>query len=223
MLNKVNPGSNMYQGWITHTWNTVKGACPHDCSYCYMMRFKNQKPVRFDEKELKTNLGQGNFIFVGSSCDLFAQAIPEAWIDQTLEKCRQNDNVYLFQTKNPANLRWYDGAMPERVRICTTIETNRLYSVTMGIAPHPVNRAEAMSLLTEFPRYVTIEPILDFDLTPMVELIKKCDPLQVNIGADSGGNHLPEPSADKVLALIYELQKFTTIARKSNLGRILKE
>jgi hypothetical protein len=42
-----------------------------------------------------------------------------------------------------------------------------------------------------------------------------------NIGADSGNNHLPEPSAEKVLALIEELGRFTTIARKRNLGRIL--
>lgn len=45
---------------------------------------------------------------------------------------------------------------------------------------------------------------------------------QVNIGADSGGNHLPEPSAAKVLALIEELVKFTTVERKKNLARLLK-
>jgi hypothetical protein len=62
---------------------------------------------------------------------------------------------------------------------------------------------------------------MDFDLEEMVELIKRCNPVQVNIGADSGNNHLPEPSMEKLLALIDELQKFTTIARKSNLGRLL--
>jgi hypothetical protein len=58
-------------------------------------------------------------------------------------------------------------------------------------------------------------------IAKMVELIKRCNPVQVNIGADSGNNHLPEPSRDKLLALIDELQKFTTIARKSNLGRLM--
>lgn len=56
MLNEAT--GNMYT-WITHTWNTVKGECPHGCIYCYMKRFGKQKPVRFDEKELKTNLGSG--------------------------------------------------------------------------------------------------------------------------------------------------------------------
>ena len=25
---------NMYS-WVTHTWNTIKGECPHGCTYCY--------------------------------------------------------------------------------------------------------------------------------------------------------------------------------------------
>ena len=51
---------NMYE-FITHTWNTIKGECPHGCSYCYMKRWGKQQPVHFDEKELKTDLGIGNF------------------------------------------------------------------------------------------------------------------------------------------------------------------
>ena len=72
---------NMYK-FITHTWNPVKGACSHNCSYCYMKRMSIQNPVRFDEKELKT-LINGNFVFIGSSCDLFANDIPGEWIDKT--------------------------------------------------------------------------------------------------------------------------------------------
>ena len=92
----------MYE-FVTHTWNTIKGACPHDCSYCYMKRWGKQNPDRFDEKELKTDLGNGNFIFVGSSCDMFADDIPETWILRTLEHCFKYNNRYLFQTKNPKN------------------------------------------------------------------------------------------------------------------------
>ena len=61
-LNHVKKGSNMYQ-FCNATWNVVKGKCEHDCCYCYMKRFP-QKDLWFDEKELKTNLGEGNFIFV---------------------------------------------------------------------------------------------------------------------------------------------------------------
>lgn len=221
MLN-VSKG-NMYP-WITHTWNTVKGACPHDCSYCYMKRFGNQKPIRFDEKELKTDLGKGNFIFVGSSCDMWAQNIPENWIFITMGILECYENKYLFQSKNPSRMIEYLGYSPSFIDavICTTIETNRWYPEIMRDCPTPFVRSAAMELARR-PRYVTIEPIMDFDLVPMVELIKRCNPIQVNIGADSGRNGLPEPSRQKVEALIQELQKFTTIARKSNLERLMSE
>lgn len=72
-----------------------------------------------------------------------------------------------------------------------------------------------------FETFVTIEPILDFNLNAMVDLLKQCNPEQVNIGADSGRNNLPEPSREKVLQLVSELQKFTVIHNKSNLQRLL--
>ena len=72
-----------------------------------------------------------------------------------------------------------------------------------------------------FETFVTIEPILDFNLNTMVDLLKQCNPEQVNIGADSGRNNLPEPSKEKVLELVSELQKFTIIHNKSNLQRLL--
>jgi len=187
-----------------------------------MKRFKNQRPVRFDARELKTDLGEGNFIFVGSSCDMFAEAIPKGWTYDTLARCYAFENRYLFQSKNPARMARNMGSMPPGSVLCTTIETNRWYPEIMRNSPRPEERAKGMEALSRFPRYVTIEPIMDFDLAPMVELIRRCEPVQVNIGADSGNNHLPEPGAEKVLALIDELVKFTTIARKRNLERILR-
>jgi len=62
---------------------------------------------------------------------------------------------------------------------------------------------------------------MDFDIPEMVEMIRICKPIQVNIGSDSGRNNLPEPTKMKVLDLISELQKFTVIHNKSNLKRIL--
>lgn len=214
---------NMYD-FITHTWNSIKGECPHGCTYCYMHRWGKQKPVHFDEKELKTDLGTGNFIFVGSSCDMFADAIPDDWIAQTLNHClRYSGNKYLFQTKNPAKIIDIDMnclALPVNSVICTTIETNRLYLDFMGHCPTPQKRALAMHDI-DLPKYVTIEPIMDFDLVQMIELIIVINPVQVNIGADSGNNNLPEPSRGKLLELIEHLQKITTIAKKRNLERIL--
>lgn len=210
---------NMYE-FITHTWNTIKGECFHDCSYCYMKRWGKLNKVRFDSKELKTDLGTGNFIFVGSSCDMFAENIPDEWITKTLEHCQKFDNKYLFQTKNPQRILNFK--LPKSV-ICTTIESDLFYSEIMANSPKPYERAKYMKMLSNcgFETFVTIEPILDFNIDSMVELLKQCSPEQVNIGADSGRNNLPEPTKEKVLQLVSELQKFTIIHNKSNLQRLL--
>ena len=212
-----NKKSNMYQ-FIDATWNTIKGECFHDCSYCYMKRWGKLKPVRFDEKELKTDLGTGNFIFVGSSCDMFAENIPDEWVIETLDYCKKFDNQYLFQTKNPSRIN--DNYLPRNSVVCTTIETNRWYEDIMNNCPPPYKRALGMYCI-DLPKYLTIEPILDFDLSEMIDIIREINPVQVNIGADSGRNNLPEPSKEKVLQLVSELQKFTIIHNKSNLQRLL--
>ncbi len=166
----------MYK-FISHTWNTVKGECPHGCVYCYMKRWK-QKPVRFDEKELKTGLGDGNFIFVGSSCDMFAENIPGEWIKKTLTACANYENKYFFQSKNPARFHEFVPFL-ERLNIksvfCTTLETNRLYSDYMKNSPAPEKRVEDMERLC-YEKYITVEPIMDFDLCDMVSYIKRINP-----------------------------------------------
>lgn len=46
---------NMY-GFVTHTWNPIKGLCPHGCEYCYMHQWGEMKPPRLDEKDCRTKL-----------------------------------------------------------------------------------------------------------------------------------------------------------------------
>jgi hypothetical protein len=45
----------------------------------------------------------------------------------------------------------------------------------------------------------------------------------VNIGADSGNNRLPEPSPEKIAALIEALRPYTRVYLKPNLKRLYKE
>lgn len=214
---------NMYD-FVTHTWNTVKGECPHDCAYCYMKRWKHLRPARFDEKELRTDLGSGNFIFVGSSNDLFAADTPEEWILKTLDHCDKFDNRYLFQSKNPTRiLDFIEHMVFNKAVVCTTIESNYFFPDYMGNTPLPKDRCDAMCELTNYlPTYVTIEPIMKFSLNHLAGLIDMCNPTQVNIGADTGNNHLPEPSKEEILELIDVLGEFTTVKQKSNLKRLLK-
>lgn len=209
----LNPAKGNMYGFVTHTWNT-----------CYMKRFNNQKPVRFDETELKTNLGIGNFIFVGSSCDMWAKDIPIEWIQKTLDYCKYFDNKYLFQSKNPA--MFYNCSFPQNTILATTIETNRMMSAAFSKALTVDFRALLMSGLKYHKRMVTIEPIMDFDLLDFVNLIRSIQPFQVNIGADSRGRNLrgcnlPEPSKHKIEELIKQLEGFTTVHLKSTLNRLL--
>lgn len=69
---------------------------------------------------------------------------------------------------------------------------------------------------------ITIEPLFDFDLPELIELIKSCRPQQVNIGADSGRNNLPEPSSDKIEELFERLNQFTEVKLKANLTRLIQ-
>lgn len=212
----------MYQGWITHTWNTVKGECPHGCHYCYMKRWGKQSPLHFDEKELKTDLGSGNTIFVGSSCDMFANEVSNKWIIKTLHRCEWFDNQYLFQTKNPGRFYDFERYLPESVILGTTIESD-IEHTAMGNAPPVVERAlSIMSLAKDgYETTITIEPIMDFNVDWLVGLIARCDPDWINIGSNT--NHkvkLPEPSPEKVLKLIEKLKKITEVKIKSNLKRL---
>ena len=224
-LNKVK--GNMY-GFVTHTWNTVKGICPHGCQYCYMSKRGKLNPVRLDTREFKTDLGTGNTIFVGSSCDMWAEAIPDDWILATLFHMKKfPNNTYFFQSKNPS--RFFEFMLYlnfshafQEVIFCTTVETNRVYP-QMGSTLSPLIRTTFMKAVSEFHKtHITIEPIMDFDLKRLLMLIKRVNPVQVNIGADSKGCKLPEPSPEKLNSLIQELRGLVPVVYlKPNLKRLL--
>jgi len=212
---------NMYP-FVTHTWNAVKGRCPHDCSYCYMKRFP-QWGLRLDRQEFKTDLGAGNFIFVGSSCDMFADAIPEEWIIKTIEYCYRFKNRYLFQSKNPARFEAFNYVLSYRKPVLgTTIETNRYYS-EMGNTPTPLRRAISMGRLANtYKTMLTIEPIMDFDMKSLLMLVLMCRPGWVNIGADSTNSRLPEPDAGKINELVAGIKGAGfEVKIKPNLKRLL--
>jgi len=180
--------------------------------------------IRLDEKEFQTDLGENNFIFIGSSCDMFANNIPFEWIIKIFNHCKSfKKNRYLFQSKNPQKIFEMKQYLPENIVIGTTIETNRFYSA-MGNAPSIASRKHYLTLLKQagFETMLTVEPIMDFDLDDLVKIIKSCEPSWVNIGADSKGHNLIEPDKIKILKLIAELEIFTDVKQKINLKRLLK-
>jgi len=224
MLNKQK--GNMY-GFVTHTWNVVKGKCIHDCVYCYMKRFP-QKDLWFDVSELKVNLGDDKFIFVGSSTDMFASNVSSDWIKKVLFVCKSfTNNKYLFQTKNPHRFLEFADLFPINSVLCVTIESNKSND-DVNCADSPSMRVRYLEVLLDnyiFPIHITIEPVMDFDISEFLYLLKKCSPSQINIGADSNRSRTyvyPEPSKEKLSLLITELKKFSVVYEKNNLKRLIK-
>lgn len=221
MLNKQK--GNMYN-FVTHTWNLIKGICPHNCSYCYMRRWwPKMKAPRLDEKEFKVNPGTGKTIFIGSSIDMNAYPIPGDWRREIVEYISQFDNTCLFQSKNPG--MFFKSIYPDNTILCTTIETNRHYKKIMGDCPEPLNRCDYFrhNILT-YRKMITIEPVMDFDLNIMIKWMQDINPMQINIGADSGGNNLPEPSPEKLKEFIRQLGiNGLNVHKKVNLKRLLED
>jgi len=218
---------NMYEH-VSHTWNAIKGACEYDCVYCFMKRFK-QRPLRFVEAELKTDLGNGNFIFGGSSTDMFAENVPSVWIAKILEHCRAYpDNQYLFQSKNPGRFFGFLDEMPPVRVLATTIETNRQDLIDkISQAPSLIERRDAMTALRASKEnvQVTIEPIMQFDDPELYIWMKQISPNLIAIGADSKDHHLQEPTGEQVTTLVTMLKTFhgCEVIEKRNLKRLKGE
>jgi hypothetical protein len=227
---------NMYEGVVT--WNPLGGKCLHDCSYCStntLRRFpcvaeKYSGEIRLTKDVTKRFAGKPKTIFVAAQNDLFAEGVESGFIRRVLLQCHfYQQHTYLFQSKNPIRFMEFRDFYPEESIFCTTIETNRTYP-QMGNTPTPHDRAMAMNdvvhelgnNLGRWKYQVTIEPIMDFDLEEMAWLIETCLPDQVNIGADSKRNNLPEPSHEQVMDLIDNLNKYTRVVNKRNLNRLLK-
>lgn len=233
---------NMYP-WVTHMHSHLAGECPHKCAYCYVQtnphgvspRWKG--PIRLIRSELNDDYSRKwwdekdkkwkteKTIFIEHMSDLFAydflEGIDPRWVYWILDHCKKYpQNTYVLQTKNTERAYFARKGFPPKFMIGTTLETNRAYKI--GNAPSPLKRYIWMLKFIEVKTFVTVEPIMDFDLEVLVGWLQKIKPDFVNIGADSKGCNLPEPSPEKVKALISEVQKFTEIRNKRNLNRILK-
>lgn len=224
---------NMYE-FVTHTWNPISGKCYHDCSYCYMKKDGKVLPdIHLIENELKGIFQRDSFVFIGSGTDMFADNVPTEWIVRVLDFCVEatthqpqgNKTRFLLQTKNPVRLlEFVDHPLFKsgQVVTCTTIETNRHYPEIMNKAPLPQERADAMAQLSArgIKTYVTVEPLMDFDIDQMASLLQQCNPEQVNIGANTYRKiELPEPDkAAPLVNLILRLLSFTKVKVKKNLN-----
>lgn len=183
--------------------------------------------------------GKPKTIFVCSMTDIGAGNVPPYFQAEIFSKCREYpDNTYLIQTKYPDGIH-HLSSLPYKCIIAVTIET---ISDTLKIscAPLPDVRFMNMVLLrdkllgvercknkitycwTERPKLmISVEPVIDCDFGLFIEWIEEVGVDIVSIGADTGGNGLPEPSEAKLREFVGALRGFVPEVRiKANLRRL---
>ena len=230
---KLKPATGNMYPWVTHTHSHLAGACPHACRYCYVQalerRFKSGRwtgPVRLDEPEFSVNYGKDRTIFVEHLNDLCAAGVPDEFINRILNHtAAYANNTYVFQTKAPARMVDWLERLPPQWMLGTTIETT--LPLVGNRAPAPDARARGMETIRQrvpdATLFVTIEPIQEeLQVPTLLGWLAAIRPTFVNIGADSKGHGLQEPSAEKIRDLIAGVKELgLEIRQKTNLARLL--
>lgn len=230
-------------------WSPLVGGCQHQCPYCYaagdQIRYGKgwqEKPHWGSENFKKMpqtdpvwiglpKLPEGR-IFVCDTTDLFAENIQSDWIETILDHCWQQwcynaNHSFVIQTKKPERLKEFNyifERFPNGVlRFGITLETNRDTS-DISKAPLPYDRMIAFRDFisqTQYESFVTIEPIMAFDLKEFLGWFQQFTPDLVWIGADSHKCNLQEPTSKEIKRLIRELEYITEVRLKDNLNRLL--
>ncbi|MCK4418141.1 MAG: DUF5131 family protein [Candidatus Latescibacteria bacterium] len=219
--------SRMFKS-IDKTWNVFVG-CKFDCSYCnvrklvktrlkHSPRYKDGFRPHLVESELKRTFKPGQFIFVAYMGDIaWAERLEVAQILTHISKFPKTD--FLIQSKDPSTFAQWELYFPPNVVLGTTIETNRDYKLTK--APYPRARYQNFPPLYYQRLFLSIEPIMDFDLDILTRWVAVIKPEIIEVGADNYHNHLPEPSGEKLHALLNNLRNICPkVIEKDGLNRL---
>lgn len=216
--------SRMYSN--VETWNPFVG-CDFSCNFCYARRLSARQKHRCEKcyefvphthpERLSRKFKLGDNIFVCSMGDISYADI--SYMTKVFNVATAHpETTFMFQSKNPlCFIAWrMFMTMPGNCVLGTTIETNRS-TKEVSKAPEPEARKTWLSAIRT-RKYVTIEPIMDFDHDVMVAWIKEIRPEFVYVGynsLDSKNHHLPEPTIAKTKMLIAALEAFTEVRLKS--------
>lgn len=214
--------------FITETYNPIGGICPYNCVYCWakdlIKRYGHRKysgKYYLVKGALKKKFKAGSFVFLCDMLDLFADNVPSEIISQVLEIIRDNpESKFLLETKNPKRYFEFLDDFPSNVVLGVTIEsTDDLYPETKSkyktykdtsVSPTPWTRIMYMLELrkmTELDFFVSVEPILSFNVFWFVAVFKLLRPWAVAVGYDNYKHFLPEPKLEETEELIKKLEK----------------
>lgn len=194
--------------FVSKTFNPGAG-CNFKCSYCWTPHFRKRlscEACRSGVPHLHTErfnarFREGEIVFLLSMGDIACFCDWE--IEVIIEIVRRNPRTqFLILTKDPRVFLHHD--FPENVIMGATIETDQDTSF-YSYAPPPLIRLGAMlqvSAKKSNPRFISVEPILDFtDNFP--KLITNIEPnFGVAVGYDNYNNHLLEPPLEKTKQMI---------------------
>jgi hypothetical protein len=214
---------------IDSTYNVFVG-CKFDCIYCVarsiaLGRLKNSPRYRggfkphLVESELSRRFKPGEFIFVAYMGDI-AFATREEFL-RILARIREFPQTdFLIQTKNPMRIYDWGIRLPDNVVLGTTIETNR-GTAMISKAPLPHDRFVYLVGYQHPRKFLSIEPIMDFDLDILVSWVRVLKPEIVEVGADNYHNNLVEPPWWKVEELLMRLRAICPrVEEKEGLERL---
>ncbi len=221
----------VYNGQRLRTINYFTG-CEFSCSYCWARRLITTrlkgtlkykdcgfKPT-VHEKYLDAKFKAGEFCFISSLGDLsFAPNYIYAHIFETATKNPATN--FLMCTKSPSFYSNHFMSLPNLYFGCT-IETNKDTS-RFSKAPPTELRGKIMTELEVENKFISIEPIIDFNVYEFTKMIVNIAPKIVEVGADNYRCGLPEPSSIKLNVFLKSLEaNGINVIHKSGLERLLK-
>lgn len=223
--------------FITRTHNPIGGGhviqkdgkitgC-YNCVYCWATSMKNQYKwqkylgtYRFIEKELLVRYKKDDFTFVCDMIDIGRVPIPI--LIQFFNWLEDQPGKILTLTKNPRiymELIRLGIKIPENVYLGATIESNKNYP-DISKAPSQDNRLYWMTLLSQIESvkdrlFISIEPVMAFDLKIFETSIYCIKPWAVAIGYDNYNSGLLEQDLMTVKELISRMGEYTTVYTKT--------
>jgi len=187
---------NMFRS-VSHTATYFQG-CDHGCLYCWAKLMGiSHVPKLKQTDEFQVLKIRDAVIFLNSAHDCFAECIPVEWINQMLRwiNRQHSSNKFLLQSKNPRRMAGFLDLLlkiKDRVRLGTTLETTGSMEA-YSTAIHPAHRAYYLAHFHQkygFETFLSLEPLMNFNLRKMELWIRAVNPVMIEIGLDNyAGRH----------------------------------